>query len=254
VTFIGKAAEPVSIGGSEQSLQFRWAMGDSTAKVSDESDKPFSIQCFQHGLLQILDDPVQEAYRFSMEIRHEEGSNAPPLVGIYFAYSNFRIPQGQVHCFCRVAFNDLIMNVAENPLAKEHEKNKLMMQLELHSESGELLAGHILGSHEFTPTIALGPGVRHWRSLALEVTLENIGVFWEGDRVIVVPCAELLKAARTMLNRLNPGVQAVNDIQLRFGPRAGLGFYVYQASASIQWVRIGPLTEDRPKLGSGGNW
>jgi serine/threonine protein kinase len=98
----------ILIGQSGPPGYFSWRSDQTPAKIVEGSDGAFTVQDWEHGLLELLPDPRLERYRFSAEVRHERQTIQESKVGIYFAHSEHPDGATRAHFHCNVAFNDLV--------------------------------------------------------------------------------------------------------------------------------------------------
>src|SRR5262249_33433241 len=144
------------------------------------SDGAFSVQNWEHGLVELLPDPRLERYCFRAEVRHERQANQGSKVGIYFLHSEHQEGKSVAHFHCIVAFNDLV-DVSAPDANGAHGGNAV--GLEAHRQPPGGLAHDTFVVPDAVaffaparPVGALGP----WRKIAVEVRPKTIKVFWEG--------------------------------------------------------------------------
>src|SRR5262249_38322443 len=161
---------------------------------------------YQHqdiGLLELLPDPQMERYRLRAEVRHEPGQDPTNgEVGIYFAHSQRATTQDAEHCYCRVAFNDLAdLFTLPTPHGRRLVRgNRLRLVAQRHPLEGLAFNSVIIGDiSRFEPAPAVErPGP--WRKIAVEVTPEEVRVFWEDRQIGAHEHANILKMFETLNN------------------------------------------------------
>jgi serine/threonine protein kinase len=229
------------IGESGQPSYFRWRSDQTPAKIVEAPDGAFSVQNWEHGLLELLPDPRLQCYRFSAEVRHERQTNQESRVGIYFLHSEHPDGATVAHFHCNVAFNDLV-DVGAKGANGIHDGNSVGLQA--HRQPPVGLINHKAFDHKAAipfspakPVGALGP----WRRLAVEVRPETIKVFWEGTCIVTTSRGSLLRSARPLIARPN---QPLPNNHPQFAPRDGLGLYVSLGVASFRNVVVEPLGDE----------
>ncbi len=231
----------ILIGAQGRPGYFRWKTDENPAKIADLPDGTFSVQNWEHGLIELLPDPQLERYRFSAEVRHEKQSNHESRVGIYFLRSEHPVAETVAHCYCNVAFNDLV-NVALP------DKNGIQAGnaagLEAHRQSSAGLVQHVFclpnAATHFDPARPVG-AVGPWRKIAVEVQPKTIKAFWAGKSIATVPRDSLKFCAKWLTSRPNEPALATAP---PFRSSGGLGLFVSQGIASFRNVTVEPLGED----------
>jgi serine/threonine-protein kinase len=231
VTLIGETGAPG---------HYRWAAGESKAKVSIDSDGSFTVHTLETALLELVPDFPGWGYRLSAEVRHDDGIDAS-IVGLYCARSQYDLPRGVQHYFMQLVFADW------GELASDQGKPKagalkqpaghLTLDLRHYSEVGPGAGANRSSSglvdHPFEPQIKPSP----WRPLAVVVTPDQVAVEWDGGKVRALKRAELAGRMRFFARR-GPDL---GGIEPPFAPGGGLGLYVHRGSASFRNVVIEPL-------------
>jgi tRNA A-37 threonylcarbamoyl transferase component Bud32 len=218
VTLIGQTGNPPV---------YRWRTGGDTGKVAAAADGTFSIESWDLGLLELLPDPKSPHYRFSAEVRHDQ---AKPWgrTGLYFAHSTWDTPQGVEHSCFGLTFNDL------TDLSKFPQKENY---LELSVERYPIReARRRVFQAAMTPVAAI-PNANPWRKIAVEVTRDEVSVFWEGNNLTKVPREELTKRTAWLL------ADEPSEVKPEFTSRRPLGLYVSRGAASFRQVTVEPLRE-----------
>jgi hypothetical protein len=222
-------------------LAFLCRTQDGKTTVAKALDGVFSLQSWEYGLLELVDDPQHESFRFRAKVRHDASQGLPGEAGIYFAYCSALTPRGLEHFYCKLAFNDRFSAPKDGlKFDPAQEKgNPLTLTVQLHHEPKLVCVTQSVETSFVVPV--RGPDQsRPWHRLAVEVTPEQIRIFWEGERINVVPRNKLEKCVRDVLR----DAKAVTAFQPVFVPRGALGLYVYRSSASFQDVVIEPLDKN----------
>jgi serine/threonine protein kinase len=232
VTLIGERGRPG---------YFRILTDLKPTKIVEAPDGTFSIQDWDHGLVELLPDPRLDRYRFRAEVRHERQNDQSSRVGIYFAHSKHPDGESVSHFHCNVAFNDLV-EVGGRDAKGFHPGNDVGLQTHRQAPGGLIHStNHVYQAvHFFTPARpvgALGP----WRKIAVELRPDTVKVFWEGKCIATTPRALLLLSARSLIARRNQPLPANSP---QFLPHGGLGLYVSLGVASFRDVLVEPLDAD----------
>jgi serine/threonine protein kinase len=232
VTLIGERGRPG---------YFRWRSSEAQAKIAEAPDGSFSVQSWEHGLLELLPDPRLERYRFSAEVRHEKQTNHESIVGIYLLHSAHQQGETLAHFHCNVAFNDLVDVGAPDPNGV-HRGNAVWLQVHRQLSAG--LVHHVcyvpdavVSCTPAKPVGALGP----WRSIAVEVRPETIKVFWEGHCIGKTSRDNLMFFGKYLMSVPDEPPLASNP---QFSSRDGLGLFVSQGVASFRNVTVEPIGEE----------
>ena len=196
----------------------RWALPRGDASIGRHPrDGAFTIRASGCALLQLLQEPPWPAFRLEATIRHDEPGQGS--VGLTFTHRCYddRIPEQW--CFCRLAFNDGRTGQVsfrgcrwEGPLGCS--------------------CWSIGGATRDIPP-PRGPG--RYRELALEVTAEEVRVFW-GDWY-------RYKVSTTLIHHEpRRGPQEFGRSGWVFIRDGGLGICIDQGAASFRRVAVKPLT------------
>jgi len=158
-------------------------------------------------------------------------------VGLYFGRSAVDTGKMILHFTCEWTF-------VEGP--EERIPTRMRVNLR-YCEAKTILEGAAKGTHacdeyEDRPR-------RDWRPLALEVTLEELRVFWHGKRLMKKPLLQPWDAAQYFKDwRVTRGFQQIGFTPKLpappFAARSGLGFFVESCTASFRNVKIEPLVGD----------
>jgi serine/threonine protein kinase len=204
-------------------------------------DGAFSVQAWNHTLVELLPDPRLKQYRFRAEVRHEWQANHESRVGIYFFHSQRKEGQNVTHFHGNVAFNDLDFVGPPGPDGVHHGNN---VGLEMHRQTPDGIAHDsayvFQASRRFLPARAFGR-LGPWRKIDVEVRPQSVKVFWEGNLFATTPRAVLMMSARPLSARPQDPLPANAP---EFSPRGGLGLFVSLGVASFRNVVVEPLGED----------
>jgi serine/threonine-protein kinase len=229
VTLIGETGPP------------RWARsptGKGVPGAPGARDQPFDMSSIEPALLELLPDPRLPRYRFRAEVRHDTGAGIGE-VGIYFAYNSFVTAKGVEHRFWQLTFND---QQGTFPLVQGQEpEHEVVLRCQRYRPGGErpgcklrIMPGP---RKAFAPAVPLDGPARTWRQLAVEVTPEEVRVFWEGVAIGEISGEQLKEKSRDILtNPLDP-----IDPPAGGAPGVALGLYVHRSTAAFRSVVIEPL-------------
>jgi serine/threonine-protein kinase len=250
VTLIGEPGERIAFGGIAKPLGFRWHVKHHTAAISEAEDKAFSIHSFRYGMLELLDGPLPRKYRFRLRVRHDDLHGMPAElhdvtseVGFYFAHHCVRTDRGLCHIYCTFTFNDLV-DMTKMPDGVGLHRNLLKLRLQLFSETGVAYFRSILAACDFLPIVRQQPAGRCWRQMEMEWNSEEVKVCWENDCIVSIKNADLLKTARSHLEKNHIDPQAADELCSGLRPQGGLGLFLFNGTASFQLVRVKPFAED----------
>jgi predicted Ser/Thr protein kinase len=224
----GQRVQIVDLTG--QPPKYRWITEGDMQRAFAAPDGTFSVECWELGLLELLPDPKHSHYRFSAEVRHEEYSREEGQVGLYFAYSRSDIPRGVTHYFCELAFNDLI-DYTRIPKFEGYN------QLRLSAVRYPPRARRQCVLTPITPAVALS-APKPWRKLAVEMSPQEIRVFWEEK------CTGKLSRDELKTYVSSSPIVNADNVKPEFAPNSPLGLYVYCGMASFRHIIVEPLGED----------
>jgi serine/threonine protein kinase len=231
----------ILIGESGRPAFFRVKTDPKPAKIVEAPDGAFSVQNWEHGLVELLPDPCLERYRFRAEVRHERQANHESRVGVYFARRQHPDDETGAHFHCNVAFNDLV-EVGARDARGIHGGNSVGLQAHRQPPAGGVHQKfHVKAHTSFVPARPVG-AMGPWRRIAVEVRPETVKVFWEGNCIATAPRASLVLNARLLIAAPNQSLPSNNHPQ--FTPRDGLGLYVSLGVASFRNVIVEPLGDE----------
>jgi hypothetical protein len=206
----------------------RWVLSTGDIRHPLEEPEALSLACHDTCLLELLQDPQRESYRFRADVFHQEGSR-PTEVGLYFGYSEHATPQGFEHYYCRLTFND-----KERPDDPGHGPNgckshvTLLMERRSSPDVDGKESSILPGCGEL-----IDPAPQ-WRTLIVDVRPDQVQCTWGKRRYPPVTRATLLEWRSKIVSRdLNP--------EPAFAPRQGLGLYIREGKAWFRRVRVEPL-------------
>jgi serine/threonine-protein kinase len=214
----------------------RWRTSDKRSTTEVGADRTFSVQCWDHlGLLELVDDPQQQRYRFRVEMRHD-ATWLEGRVGVYFAHQVLATSQGaRRHYYGELTFGD----------AQKAKGTGMRAPLELsfgrcrEGQSTEQSYRATLRSRVFERAQA-SPGAGPWCQLEVEVKPDTIRASWRrlgtqnNARLPVLRRDDLKVAAEHLV--VDP-----RDEMPAFPARGGLGLFVYHGTASFRNAVIEPL-------------
>ena len=198
-----------------------------THLYQEPDDGAWSVQAVRVGLVELVDDPGIDSYRFRVEVR-QNTRNEMDHAGLYYAHHVFPFPEGTAHVFGSFSFRDTF--------------NQSPIERETALRTDYLPHGQFLRRSVFiirpgsTSLKAAGPGIA-WRPLELEVNPKTFILRWPGTPEVVINrpiTGDRLKVLQSILPK---------DVtrQIDFSPRRGLGLYVVGGSASFRNAVIEPV-------------
>jgi serine/threonine protein kinase len=233
----------VLLGESGRPGFFRLKSDSTFAKIVQASDGAFSVQDWEHGLVELLPDPRLERYRFSAEVRHERQTHQESRVGIYCLHSEHPDGKTVAHFHYNVAFNDLVD--VPSPDNGAHRGNAAGAQLHRQPPGGLVhnVFEYLDVKALFVPARPVGaPGP--WRRIAVEVRPKTINVFWEGNAIGATSRDSLMLGAEVLISgpRVAPLPPLASNPQ--FASRGALGLFVSKGVASFRNVVVEPLGDE----------
>jgi serine/threonine-protein kinase len=226
------AGRPVQLlGDSGLPASYGWSTQEPTAKIVQTNDGSFALQCWERGLLELVPDPQTDRFRYRAEVRHDHTIRDDAVAGIYCMYHQQPTAGGIEHSYCLLAFND-------REVAPGTRKNLIHQRIQSHREPDQVsdIYHFEASSSFFEPELAVNtPGP--WRKLALEVTPEEIQVFWEGNPINRKSWKEVRQHVRTARGFVPKPLEIIPT----FDPRAALGLLVHKSSASFRRIFVEPL-------------
>jgi hypothetical protein len=185
-------------------------------------------------LLELLPDPLLQRYCFRADVRHEDSANDLGEVGIYFADRQYAWAKGVDHCFWELVFNDI-----QDP----RHGNRVGLRCRRYRPRWGEMPGHNFtrdpGSAQsfFAPAMLFAGQALTWRKLAVEVTPEQVRVFWENDEIGKISCEEMRKIIGESLTTPKEPIDPPPDSS----PGVALGLFLSCSTASFRSVVVEPL-------------
>jgi tRNA A-37 threonylcarbamoyl transferase component Bud32 len=222
----------------------RWESGEAGAGINAR-DGCFYIQTAVFSLLEIMPDPKVPGFRFRADVRHDTDASKIGQVGLYFGHKKIMDPKGPVDSLLALQFADRKNSLSVAKDAKGQVFHRVALEYRYYRDPDE-------GPGRDRRFLITKPGqraaldyivpdsqpVEHpWRPLAVEVTPHEVRVFWNYQLFAVMSDLDLEKCVN---DTLGDGEKA-NDLNFRFDPRAALGLFVYQSTASFRNVVIEPI-------------
>jgi serine/threonine-protein kinase len=243
VTLIGETGEP------------KWhRFRNGTAALSLARDGTFSVQTWDLCLLELVRDPAVSRYRIRAEVRHAQSSQTTPgEVGLFFLLREQQTPDGLVHSFGQLTFNDIVAPADLAALAPPD----LPVALVVPRENSVHLCPHLCppGSHPVandhrlagrSPRLfkAAGHQGGDWRTLTVEIAPRGVRGEWGAGKAVGEISAKEWgdKVGRDLAAPGAPAPPA--DAPPDFSPGGAFGLYVEKGSASFRRVVVEPLGEE----------
>jgi serine/threonine protein kinase len=234
------------LGDTGQPRWYRWRTTEGSKKAFESDDGTFALQSFEHGLLELVRDPQQDSFLFCAEVRHDQGPRAESEAGIFFNYTNHATTEGLEHRYCVLAFSDSPDGTTyggTRPDDVPPDGLPVGLKLLRHREPDMSCVNNPIQIDRipFPPFSSRDPPP--WHRVALRFTADNVRYFWDGDCKAEFSRKQLTEAA----GMEEPGRSIHGDspnqeeVISRFGPRNGLGLYIYRSTASFRNVLIEPF-------------
>jgi serine/threonine-protein kinase len=239
------------IGPSGRPAWYRWRTGGGASQAEVAGDGTFTVHSWGYGLLELVPDPQTTHFLFRAEVRHEDSDLALCDVGLFVGYHQRRAEGVPVHCWCRLAYDDIddalehwkrIPPVPNKRPPPTGNSVYLGGRLYLDPRDGPRL-DCLFGTLTVEAFKAAGRGHPQWRQLAVVVSPDRVVGFWEGRPLGEVSAQEMVRRGQQMLpgaQQQLPGVQ-LEPGDVDFHPRGGLGVAVLKGSASFRNVVLEPL-------------
>jgi tRNA A-37 threonylcarbamoyl transferase component Bud32 len=218
------------IGENGANQPLNWIFGGDRVGAASEPGAPFWFQSSNISAVELLPGVPWERYRLEAQLKHDSAAGFSEI-GVFVAHGPHPSAQGVPRSLICVGFGDVggACGDIQPSMGRIDERN----------HSG--FEGHLFSRmHHFTPAEKTGePG--RMRKLALNVTPQEIRIFFEGDLIGVLPRADIDTAGKHLF-------RGFPDVQWRFTPQGGLGIYVARGSVSVGRVLIRPLrAADNPR-------
>jgi serine/threonine protein kinase len=239
----------------------RWyhcRLGEQFTQMSPSAADGFSVYSGSVGLVELLRDPQRERYRLRAEIKHLK-SDEGGRVGVFLAYQRVDVPEGVLHSFVHLRFNNIrsadaararmlavLKNAPKGKLPPPRELNPV--ELDAHLYFVDFAAGTL--DRPLIPGVASnlvrpsGPLETPWRTLVLDVSPEGIQGTFDGKLVGTLTKASIVDGIRQAMKQAWPpslGNVLTAQANQGFQPRGALGLYVEAGAASFRAVTVEPL-------------
>jgi serine/threonine-protein kinase len=221
-----------------------WETGEAGTGINAR-DGCFFIQTRDYSLLEIMPDPKVPSYRFRADVRQDSADHIQGEVGIYFAHEKLLGVKGPAHSFLALRFADTPTSQLVAKDAKGQKYYRVALEYRYYREP-DVGLGFNSRSVITRPGKAAvfdfmvpkeQPAQQPWHPLAVEVAPDEIRVYWNYVLFAVMSRVDLEKCANDSLEF----VEEAKNLNFRLNPRAALGLYVVQSTASFRNVAIEPL-------------
>jgi hypothetical protein len=227
VTLVGEKGMPV---------WHRGRLFENSVLITGGEDSPLSFSTLKFTELELLPALPTAHYRYSAEVRHEGAISPTSDVGIYFGFQEW----GKGFSWCELTFRDQGFDppvlFAPAPPPPQSFVHLNLRYVNSPAPEDEREIAHPAVHEAFLPDSAVPAGEKHWRRLAVEVSPENMVVFWEGKRLADIPWEEL-----QVPEKLVPPGTLTPGPPLTLGPQGGIGLHLRQGEAAFRNVVIEPL-------------
>lgn len=210
-----------------------WARGGGEVRTFLNPDGTFAVDSGpgQPALIELLDDPGKNRYRFSAEVRQDEG-DFEAEVGLYFSAQAVQTDAGPIYLFGRLKYPDLDFGPGLTLVALEY------CRLIPPGTTGDCWSvKHGAGKPFQVQQPGALPG-RQWRSVSVEVSDAGARGFFDGlpgDRVV----GDLSFARSQQWATNQPAVvPPTTRFQVNVIPRGGMGLFVNGCRASFRNARV----------------
>lgn len=206
------------------------------AMLSRHVDETFSLHSGNRSLLALLPNIPWERFRLNAEVKqatsHEGGT------GIYVAHESFPAADGPYHGFIGLTFNETgKLRLDENGKPRAQAQLRAFHHYEPRLGTFVLRNADLAPPHFWPPR---EPGDAHlWRSLALEVTLDQITAYLDGNAIGKVTTQQKLRHAKIMTMHKHTVIEQMPG----FPSSGGLGLLVDNGIASFRNVEIRRLPD-----------
>jgi serine/threonine-protein kinase len=228
--------------------------GEGFTQVTPSLENAFAVRSFSTGLVELLSDPQQERYRLRAQVRHLK-SDKVGAVGVFVAYRGVEAPEGVLHFFVQMTFNN-IRSVDEGraailekvpprkrPPPREFNPVQLYPRLSFENPNAQPFPYPFQGVFRELVRIE-NPLTTPWRALEVEVSPEGVQGTFDGQSLEFLANSLIGKELRRA--RVPKGLQAYADalavqVDRGFQPRGALGLFVMMGIASFRSVTVEPL-------------
>jgi hypothetical protein len=203
---------------------FQWIAGEKTATLRKADDETCSLSSSKFALVQLRESVPWPRFRFEAEVRHDQSTEGD--AGIFFAYRQFPADQQAYHSCCAYCFADQGQNKGQANWAVA----KWLVTATAPGSVGQFACG---GPYPIRPSRKPGPAAE-WRQLAVEVTPEEIRVFWQGQFLEKMATADVRSRGQALAPPWPDGVR-------QRALEGGVGICTSLGTASFRNVVLRPL-------------
>ncbi|MHC5540496.1 LamG domain-containing protein, partial [Singulisphaera rosea] len=242
VTLVGKTGGP------------RWSRmitAKTTSQIHSDRAGTFKLSAFTDiCLLELVPDPQWQSYRFSAQVRHDNG-DPHSEVGLYVGRRMYPYDGKDVHFFVRMDFN-VVGSRAEylglipghRPRIPPPRTNTVRFHPHLYSDETVMpnIAARFPGAREWIRYEPLGLNNGRWHDLEVVVTPTTLTATWNGQKC-PLPVADI---ERDIIDDSAKGPELSpmlipKGLRPSFDARGGLGLYMKSASAAFRSISLTPL-------------
>lgn len=235
----------VLVGETGPPAGLRWVAGKDKSNLSTDRGQPFSVSTTELAMLELLNDPGVDHFRFQAEIRHFAGQDHFP-VGVMFFHQIVPREGQALHTYTTLGYSDHFDALADYWRAEKllgmpvPPPPPLGNPVEMHSHilradftRGFLANGPI---EFFRPAV---PGPAPWRKLSVESDGKAVVCAFDGKPLESIEISELLVRARRS-NQANPLLSAA-EVENAFSGKLGLGLFVHKGEAQFKNIIVEPI-------------
>jgi hypothetical protein len=199
--------------GPPNRLNVIW--GANIAVIPAQPNAPFALGSKDVSALELTGSVPWPSYRFEVEVLHDP--NEPGEVGMFVGHTPHPASAEPTRSLIAIGFRD-------RPPTDGHRFNAVMCYMQEAIEPAVGI-GYLLrpDSKMFGP-LPVPPDT--WRSLGVEVTPEEVRIFWQGLHIHAISTAEINLAGDSHF-------WAVERTHWQFQPLKGLGIYVDSGEKGI---------------------
>jgi len=216
-----------------------WQWPAVVGGIFKNSDKSFQLQSPDECTMELL--PVTPAghVRFQALVRHDEAGQRGNA-GLFFGLK--RRDSGEILEFYSLTFDDCDKDTyARRALPGQEARNEVCFWAQFYVDNtpeGE-------EQHSFPTVSTFLPecktrGNNPWRHLAVEITPDNLAIYWEGELCRQIDVKWLNHDVSGSQFARKPPMQGMD---LSFAPQGGIGLYVARSKASFKDVSIQVLSQ-----------
>jgi serine/threonine-protein kinase len=224
----------------------RWERGEAGTGI-DPRGGCFYIQTVIYTLLELMPDPQVARFRFRAEVRHVSDPSHMGEVGIYFAHEKLVGREGPANSFLTLSFTDgsnslnTVKDAKGQVFCRANLEYRYYREAKIDRNYHALITRPGKAAVNFYAPSAPNELTKPWRSLAVEVSPDEVCVSWENQPFAVMSRADLEGCANELLRN---GDETKN-LTFQFDPRGSLGLYIVSGAAYFRNVVIEPLPEQQ---------